>query len=98
MRLIYERAYFIGNAFSTAAYFRERLIFERAYLRARTVLKLSPPQNCCSNSSSPNLNEISHSVTSNFGSHAIPILITNPSPTSSRMVIYVMGFSNYNSE
>ena len=26
MRLIYERAYFIGNAFSTAAYFRERLI------------------------------------------------------------------------
>ena len=28
MRLIYERAYFIGNAFSTAAYFRKRLIFE----------------------------------------------------------------------
>ena len=32
MRLIHERAYIIGNAFSTAAYIRERLIFESGLL------------------------------------------------------------------
>ena len=42
MRLIHERAYIIGNAFSTAAYIRERLIFESGLLSRRYGI----PKNC----------------------------------------------------
>ena len=37
MRLIYERAYFIGNAFSTAAYFRERTTFARVRYKSKSI-------------------------------------------------------------